>query len=415
MPLAKTIIESAHELHANLMFLYGGNLPDYEATGQQFYDNASSEGWHGTYYFHKEFHVLEDAGHEVWTIRQTGEYDPTALNLVISFIEKSKALQYEPSGLLVENSAPANILANVISVQAPGKVPVGEPFVVDVNASYKLSTDQNATLVAYDAANHAILSAQTIPPGSADSRTVRLVIPSISNVSQLPLFFLVLIKSGERWVQSSQPYAANITVTNLVKVTVETSIPNASVLFDGASYQTNTTGKLQIETVRGLHTVEVAPFAYLSNVSREHFVGWADSTNDTSKEVELDNDTTLTALYSTQYFVSVNSPYATTKGTGWYDVNSAATVIVSPPMVNQPSLIFDRWMGDSNESSPRIVLNVNSPKGVTANWSPLGVPNSLDLKSVGWLVVSIAIFCVLLALNLRWPKRKQAAHRAVNQ
>ena len=80
------------------MFLYGENLPDYQATGQQFYDSAPSEGWHSTYYFHKEFHVLEDVGHEVWTIRQTGEYDSTAFNLVTSFIEESKALQYQPAG-----------------------------------------------------------------------------------------------------------------------------------------------------------------------------------------------------------------------------------------------------------------------------------------------------------------------------
>ena len=417
VPLAKTIIESAHELRANLMFLYGGNLPDYQATGQQFYDNAPSEGWHGTYYFHKEFHVLEDVGHEVWTIRQTGEYDSTAFNLVTSFIEKSKALQYQPAGFeLIENSTtPANTAVTVISVRAPNKVPVGEPFVVDVNASYKLSTGQNATVIAYNAANHAVLSAETIPTGQADSRSVRLVMPPFSNASQLPLLFLVLVKSGETWVPSSKPYPANITVTNLVKVTVETSFPSVAVLFDGASYQTDTTGRLQIETVRGLHTFQVPTFAYLNNVSRVHFLGWGDSTNDPSKKVELDNDTTLTALYPKQYFVSANSPYATTEGTGWYDENSTATVIVSPPMINQPSLIFVHWMGDSNENNPRILLTVDSPKGVTASWSPLSAPNSPDLNRVGWLVVSITLFCVLLALNLRWPGRRQSAHEATNE
>ena len=106
-------------------------------------------------------------------------------------------------------------------------------------------------------------------------------------------FFLVLVKSGETWVPSSKPYPANITVTNLVKVTVETSIPSVSILFDGASYQTDTTGKLEIETVRGLHTFQVPTFAYLNNVSRVHFLRWGDSTNDPSKKVALDNDTTL--------------------------------------------------------------------------------------------------------------------------
>ncbi|MGA2972766.1 MAG: hypothetical protein ABSE39_09125 [Candidatus Bathyarchaeia archaeon] len=417
VPLAKTIIESAHELRANLMFLYGGNLPDYQATGQQFYDSAPSEGWHGTYFFHKEFHVLEDVGHEVWTIRQTGAYDSTAVNLIISFVERSKALQYQPARLgMVENStASANTTATVTSVQAPSEVAVGEPFVVEVNVSYKLPTGQNTTLIAYDSTNHTVLSAGIIPAGWAGSRAVRLVMPPFSNASQPRLSFLVLVKSSETWVPSSNPYPVNITVTNLVKLSVETSVPNITILFDGTSYLTDSTGKLQIDTVRGSHTISVLPLAYLNNVSRVKFLEWEDSTNETSRQVELSNNSALIALYSKQYFVGADSDYGTTEGSGWYDVNATATVIVSPPMISQPPAIFTHWVGDSNESSLRILLTVDSPKVVSANWSLLNTSSPADLSEVGWLALSIFLFCVLLALNLRWPGRRKSAHQAINE
>lgn len=406
VPLATTIIQSAHELHANLMFLYGGNLPDYEATGQKFYDNAPTEGWHRTSYFHKEFHVLEDAGHEVWTIRQTGEYDPTALNLVVSFIEKSKGLQYGVSGLTVENStAPANTPVTISSVQAPNRVPVSEPFVADINASYDRSPGLNATLIAYDVRNSSILSAETLSPHLAGTQAVRLVMPPFSNASQVRLLLLVIIKSGETWVESSKPYPTNVTVTNLVKVTIKTSIPNDPVLLDGASYETDVSGILEVETTRGWHSFQVSPYVYFNNVSRGRFVAWGDSTNDLSKKVALDSDMTLTALYSKQYFVNASSPYATTTGTGWYDENATATVTVSPPIISQLSLIFKQWLGDSNENTPRVLLTVDSPKEVTASWSPLSAPNSPGTNEITWLAVSIVLFCVLLGINLSLSAR----------
>jgi hypothetical protein len=52
---------------------------------------------------------------------------------------------------------------------------------------------------------------------------------------------------------------------------------------------------------------------------------------------------------------------------------------------------------------------------VTASWSMLSAPNSFDLNGVGWLAVSILVFCALLALNVRWPGRKQSGVKSENQ
>lgn len=403
VPVAKGIIGNAYELRANLLLLYGGNLPDYEATGRQFYNNAQSEGSHGSYYFHKEFYVLEDMGHEVWTVRETGVYNSTALNLVVGFIERSKALQIQSANIQMtsENTtSAANMTVSLVLVRAPNKVAIGEAFIVEVNASGG-SAIGGSSLVAYSTNSHQVVSAATVQQGSAESRTIRLVVPPISNSSQISLALIMLQKTDEKWVAISEPYPLSILVTDLMTLTLKTSVPNLTILFDNTQYVTDSSGIIQIETARGAHTISMQPLVYQNNVSRLQFAGWPDSTDGPSRQLDVNNDTTLMVLYVKQYFVSVNSAYGTPEGSGWYDENSTSTAIVFPPINQQPPLIFTGWVGDSNDHGLRTLLIVNSPKIVNATWTPYNVPLQTNLSEISWLGFSVLIFAILLALNVR--------------
>ena len=88
-------IQSAYRTRTSLLVLYGGDIetPQYIATGQEFYNGTPTEGWHNSYYQHKEFHEIPMMGHEVWTVLETGRYDSQALHILVNFVEKSKALQ----------------------------------------------------------------------------------------------------------------------------------------------------------------------------------------------------------------------------------------------------------------------------------------------------------------------------------
>ncbi len=92
--LPPTVIESASNLNSNLMLLYG-HAPTFEPTGLRFYQKAPIEGWHGPGYLHKEFHVLDQMGHEVWSPLKDNSYSTMALGVTVNFIETSKALQFE--------------------------------------------------------------------------------------------------------------------------------------------------------------------------------------------------------------------------------------------------------------------------------------------------------------------------------
>jgi hypothetical protein len=405
VPFGQDVIKNANELRTNLFMIYGGNLPDYEATGLQYFNSTQPEGLLGTQYFHKEFHVIADVGHEVWTIRATGDYDTRALNLVVAFIERSKVLQIENSfGSRVSNST-GIMTARIVSVQSPKKVAEDEPFVVQCNLSFNSLIHKPTILAAYETGQETILSETAL----VTNRTIaRLVIPPILNSTELPLSLIVLQNSTGRWVQVSNAYQTRVTVNNLVTLTIDASVPGMFFSFDNTQFTTNSSGIIQIPTARGEHSIQIQPFVYFDNTSRLRFTGWDDSTNATSRQLNLDDNTTLHAVYTQQYFVQVSSPYGQTVGSGWYDADSLATVLVQPPMLNEPPVFFSHWTIAMNASEVRTLLPVNSPTIVEAVWNGTSSPPELNAAFQSpWFILSALTFTILLLLNMKTRKSKK--------
>ena len=395
VPLPNDAIEAAPNIHASVMLLYGGNLPDYEATGMQFYQAAPNEGWHGSYYYHKEFHVFQYAGHEVWTVRNTGAYDPQALDLTVNFIETCKSLQLKQFSLQQPNGT-----FNVTSVLAPEKIAPGQVFTIQVNFTSITIPTTPTVLIAYDKVSHEILSTASVGNESTGIDVI-LVIPA-SNMTTLELSIMIVQQDNQIWLPVSLPYDLTIPVTDLVTLTLNTSIPNATVIFDGATYSTPDSGQLRIDAPIGSHTLEVQPISYVDNSTRSVFVEWEDSSSANPRAIVLDQDTQVYAVYQTQYFVSVSSPYGNTTGSGWYDEGSTDVGTVQPIVLQQPPVIFSHWEQASTDTSPATTFTVNSPTTLVAVWSQTtNTVISSDFEKIAWLAVSILLFTLMLAWNLR--------------
>ena len=181
-------------------------MPDYEATGSQYFNNTSPEGLVGTQHSHKEFHVIADVGHEVWTIRATGAYDTRALNLIVGFIERSKVLQLPTSLDSGVSNSTETATAQIMSVQAPKKVAQGEAFVVDCNLTLSPPFGQRV-LAAYDTDQRLLLSITALANNSA---MVRMVIPPVLNSSESSISLIVLQNSNGNWSQASNVYSVNV-------------------------------------------------------------------------------------------------------------------------------------------------------------------------------------------------------------
>jgi hypothetical protein len=404
VPFDQNVINNAKELQANLFIIYGGNLPDYEASGVQFYNDTQSEGVHGTGYFHKEFHVIEDAGHEVWTLRATGAYNRQALNLIIAFIERSKTLQVTHGYWSLFSNSTNSIAANLLSIQAPSKVNTDQVFLMQCDVTLSSSNSTSMVLAAY-ALGVGILSDVSL--AAHNGTYVSVVIPSISKSMRLVVSLIVLQNSNGSWVPASNSQSTPIVISDSITLTVQTSSPNLSFLFDGGNYGTNSSGVVEIQTVTGQHLIEIQPFIYLSNVSRLRFVGWEDFSNETSRQVSLSGDETIEISYVQQYFVQVNSAYGETEGSGWQDANSTVEVRVQPTSLSSPPVIFSHWTPYSNASQVRFLLPVTSPQLISANWDSVTTqPGQTWINPL--LVFSILAFVLLVILNFTERSSKRA-------
>ena len=395
VPLPNGAIEAAPNIRASIMLLYGGNLPDYEATGTQFYQAAPTEGWHDTYYFHKEFHVFQNAGHEVWTIRNTGAYDSQAFELTVNFIETCKALQLKQNNLQQVNGP-----FRINSVLPPEKVPPDEVFLLQVNLTSTSIPDTPTVLVAYDNLDEKILSTMTIG-NSSTGLNVPLIIPA-TNTTTLDLSIIILQEINGTWFSVSIPYNVTVSITNLVTLIVEGSSPNSTIMFDGISYSASASGELRLQTSRGIHTLEVQPIYYVDNMTRRVFVEWEDTTVADPRTIVLSTDTQVSAVYQTQFFVNVSTPYGEATGSGWYDEGSTVVGNVQPIVLQQPSVIFSHWEGASTDTSPRTVFTANSPTGMVAVWDTTTIAfTSSNFEAIIWVTMSILAFTAMLVWNFK--------------
>lgn len=89
--------------------------------------------------------------------------------------------------------------------------------------------------------------------------------------------------------------------------------------------------------------------------------------------ITVTSPVTVTGNYKTQYYLTVNSPYGTPTGSGWYDDGSTAYAHLNTDTVdhgNGTRRIFVKWNGDASgtgytQSNP---ITMDGPKTATAVW-----------------------------------------------
>jgi hypothetical protein len=154
------------------------------------------------------------------------------------------------------------------------------------------------------------------------------------------------------------------------QVTVRTGVANLTVKVDGFPFQTNLIGILSTSVPSGAVTIEVPSEISGSVGMKSTFSNWSEFGNSNPLRVIMNSTLDITAKYSDQYAVTVNSPYGTTQGSGWYMAGANATFAVNSTVDagNGIRCVFSRWQGDSNSTSPQSWFIVNSAKQVTAEW-----------------------------------------------
>ncbi len=408
--LSSDQIQNAYRTRANLLVLYGGNIetPQYIVTGQAFYNGTPAEGWYGSYYQHKEYRIIPKMGHEVWTVLETGAYDTQALHIIISFVEKSKSLQLKPGDAesivsQARNYTVKGSAANLTTLQAPPSISPDQILIIQANMSYSTQTTMLTRAIAVDTQSGQVKSVEDISVVGEAQRSFNFLLSPPFNSSQVSLEIIILRNEGGAWIPTARPYFTTTNIRNSVAVTMEASVPNVTLRFDGTQYSVSSS--IQLETVPGTHVIQSPIMVSLTNLTRAVFTEWEDGTSTSVRQVNLQSNTTLVAYYRKQSYVNATSSYGRVAGSGWYDENSTAAIFLQPPATSEGGVLFVHWTGDSVETSPRVLLFVNSPKTVQARWETVGTTyESTPFDYLTAILPSVIIFMIFLILNLRRTK-----------
>lgn len=124
-------------------------------------------------------------------------------------------------------------------------------------------------------------------------------------------------------------------------------------------YDQNTTADFSVTTP----DVQ-ADVRYIFNVWSGSYSG-----SSSSGSIEMDGPKTITALWNTEYYLTVNSEHGNPQGEDWYGKDLIAIFSVTSPVENGlTKYLFDKWTGDYEGTSVSGAVIMDSAKAVTAHW-----------------------------------------------
>jgi ribosomal protein L40E len=129
------------------------------------------------------------------------------------------------------------------------------------------------------------------------------------------------------------------------------------------------------------------------------FVNWVldgIARNSTQISVSMTGPHNATAVYKTQYLLTVNSPNGLggPQGGGYYNAGSAAQFSVTSPEGYLIQQVFVQWQGDYVGTSPQGSITMNGPKTVNAVWKTSYTNVYLAAAAVVVLLVIAVVFSI---------------------
>jgi len=139
--------------------------------------------------------------------------------------------------------------------------------------------------------------------------------------------------------------------------------------------------------------------------TRYLFVQWSSDASGTnyaqSDPITMDGPKFAVALWKTQYYLTVVSPYGATGGEGWYDKYTYAQATVTPlivPGATGVQYVFTGWSGNaSGTTSPSDPIYMDGPKTAIANWKTQyyltvkTIPSGITISGEGWYNSSLSV------------------------
>ena len=151
---------------------------------------------------------------------------------------------------------------------------------------------------------------------------------------------------------------------------VISDLRNVTVKISGFPFKTNEQGMIEVRVPMGDIAVEAENEITAGRGSRWVFSEWKSFAKSNPTLVRITQNTNLYLKYRTQFYLSLNSPYGSPIGEGWYDSGTTAKFSIEPfiDLSNRTRLVFCGWTGDQESSNFEGVAIVDKPKTLRASW-----------------------------------------------
>jgi hypothetical protein len=156
--------------------------------------------------------------------------------------------------------------------------------------------------------------------------------------------------------EAGRSLTAQIGVKGPTTARGDTTKPGAPITLTDAKFGSYTlTPKAEVKTADSILT----------------FVRWSDGSTVNPRTINVLEDTEMTAIYSAQYKLTVQTEQGTATGGGFYAEGTRASFSISPTSI--PGILIDKnfggWSGSMAVASPTAEVTMNSPITVTAIWT----------------------------------------------
>jgi hypothetical protein len=185
---------------------------------------------------------------------------------------------------------------------------------------------------------------------------------------------------------------------------VHSDAEGAVIIIDGAPYSYQQLPRSFTWRVGSTHTIDANGLVTGGSGKRYVWTTWSNASQIRSQTIDVTRPMTYTAVFRTQYLLTVSSPVGNPQGSSWYDESSTATFSVTSPSRAEGLLgilggnhIFDRWSGDSSVTTANASITMDGPKTVTPEWR---ADNTIPLV-VSAMIAAVSVVLAILAKRKR--------------
>ena len=128
------------------------------------------------------------------------------------------------------------------------------------------------------------------------------------------------------------------------------------------------------------------------------FTSWNDGDKSVTRTISQGGEYKVN--YNTQYKLTIESPYGSTKREGWYNSGSEAIVSITSTEGKLIQHIFTGWSGDLAGRQTTASVTMDKPKTIKANWET-------DYLRLYLLIAGLIALTVIAATAMVYARRKK--------